>query len=335
MASYSNFFDKNIFHRIPKPRYLMDVARIQDISNALSDEMRIRILEALLPRKPLRYTEIMKELGLDVVADSSKFAYHMGILCDAGLTEKRGDYYGITHGGRELMASFMKVSEDWQMYRYRDTLMGLTGRDVVTKMWSSTFLLSSPFLIFNSFAGWGAHPSTLDVVMLFSGALLLVTGGYGYYKVSDGFSDIKLERFIQNASRMLAGNGKAMSLIQALAGLGIITLSIIMFYIENGYMSYSWFALLLTGGAILSLALGVHLSSRLSGWWEVYKTGGTVHDYSVEIDRVYYLLMVVLVASGFMMITGGRLGGGAGVLGAALGIWSDYSRYSKSLKRNP
>lgn len=320
---------------MPKLRYLMDVARIQDISNALSDEMRINILEVLLPRKPLRYTEIMKELGLDVVADSSKFAYHMGVLCEAGLTEKRGEYYCITHGGRELMGSFMKVSKDWQEYMYQDTLMGLTGRDVVTKMWSSTFLFSSPFLIFTSFAGWGAHPSTLDVVMLVSGILLLVTGGYGYYKVSDDFSDIKLERFIQNASRMLGGNGKAMSLIQALAGLGIITFSIIMFFMENGTLGYSGFTLLLTGGATLSLALGVRLSSLLSDWWEVYKIGGTVHDYSKEIDAVYYLLLSVLVIIGFLMITGGSLGGGAGVFGAAVGIWSDYNRYSKSLKRNP
>lgn len=313
----------------------MDVARIQDISNALSDEMRIRILEALLPWKPLRYTEIMKELSLDVVADSSKFAYHMGVLCEASLTEKRGEYYCITHGGKELMASFMKVSEDWQEYRYRDGLMDLTGRDVVTKMWSSTFLLSSPLFLFNSFASWGAPPSTLNVVMLVSGVLLLVTGGYGYYKISDGFSDIKLARFIQNASRMLGGNGKAMSLIQAFTGLGIITLSIIMFFIENGTLGYSGFTLLLTGGATLSLALGVYLSSCLSGWWEVYKTGGTVLDYSKEIDTVYYLLLGVLVIIGFLMIAGGNLGGGVGVIGATVGIWNDYNRYSKSLRRNP
>ncbi len=313
----------------------MDAARIQDISNALSDEMRVRILEALLPRKPLRYTEVMKELGLDVVADSSKFAYHIGVLCEAGLAEKRGEYYAATHGGRELMASFTKVSEDWREYRYRDSLMGLTGRDVVVKMWSSTFLLSSPFLIFYSLTSWGAPPSTLNVVMLALGFLLLVTGGYGYYRVSDGFSDIKLERFIENASRMLGGNGKAMSLIQALAGIGIITLSIIMFFIENETLSLSWFTLLLTGGAVLALALGVHLSSSLSGWWETYKVGGTVQDHSKEIDRVYYLLMAVLLASGFMMVAGGHLGGGAGILGATAGIWNDYGRYSRSLKRAP
>ncbi len=313
----------------------MDAARIQEISNALSDEMRVRILEALLPRKPFRYTEIMKELGLDVVADSSKFAYHMSVLCDAGLAEKRGEHYAVTHGGRELMTSFMKVSEDWQEYRYRDSLMDLTGRDVVTKMWSSTFLFSSPLLIFNSLVSWGAPPSTLDVVMLVSGVLLLVTGGYGYYMVSDGFSDIKLERFIKNASRMLGGNGKAMSLIQALAGLGIVTLSLIMYSIENGNLAYSGLTLLLTTGAMLSLALGMHLSSSLSYWWEIYRTGGMVQDYSGEIDRVYYLLMAVLVATGFLIIAGGSLGGGIGVFGATAGTWNDYNRYSKSLKRNP
>jgi hypothetical protein len=162
-----------------------------------------------------------------------------------------------------------------------------------------------------------------------------MTGGYGYYKVSDGFSDIKLGRFIQNASRMLGENGKAMSLIQALAGLGIITLSIIMFFIENGDLEYSGFTLLLTAGAMLSLALSMFLSSSLSYWWEIYKTGGTVQDYSKEIDRVYYLLMAVLVATGFLIIAGGNLGGGIGVFGATVGIWNDYNRYSKSLKRNP
>jgi len=313
----------------------MDSARIQNISNALSDEMRVNILETLLPGKPLRYTEIMKALGLDVTADSSKFAYHMGVLCEAGLAEKRGECYAVTHGGRELMASFKKVSEDWQEYRYQDTLMGLTGRDVVTKMWSSTFLFSSPLLIFNSLVSWGTPPSTLDVVMLVSGALLLVTGGYDYYVVSDGFSDIKLERFFKNASRMLGENGKAMSLIQALAGLGIVTLSLIMFSIENGTLGYSGLTLLLTAGAMLSLAVGMHLSSSLSYWWEIYRTGGTVQDYSREIDGVYYLLMAVLVATGFTIIAKGSLGGGAGVFGAAAGTWNDYNRYSRSLKTNP
>lgn len=313
----------------------MDAARIQDISNALSDEMRVRILEALLPGKPLRYTEIMKALGLDVAADSSKFAYHMGVLCDAGLAEKRGECYAVTHGGRELMASFKKVSEDWQELRYRDSLMGLTGSDVVVKMWSSTFLLSSPFLVFYSLTGWEAPPSSLNVVMLVLGFLLLATGGYGYYTVSEGFSDVKLERFIQNASRMLGGNGKAMSLIQALAGLGVITISIVLFFLQNGTLSPSGFTLVLAGGAFLSLALGVHLSSSLSGWWETYKAGGSVQDHSNEIDRVYYLLMAVLVAIGFLMIAGGHLGGGLGVFGATAGIWNDYSRYSRSLSRGP
>ncbi|HUV33955.1 MAG TPA: winged helix-turn-helix domain-containing protein [Candidatus Desulfaltia sp.] len=308
----------------------MDASKLLDISSALSDEQRIRILEALLPGKPLRYTEIMKQLGLDVAADSSKFAYHMGVLCDANLAEKVNEHYRITHGGREVYTSMKRATEGWTEYTYRDSLGRLTGREVATKIWSSILLLSSPFWIIYGFSNWGANPRTSYLYMLACGLLFLAVGAYGYYRVSDDFSDLKLERFTGAATMMLGENGRAISLIQALASLGLITLAIVWMFLEMDILSVSPLTAILTAGAVGFLVVSMYLSSRLAQWWDNYNEGEAAQNYSREIDIIYYILLGVLVISGALLILYGQLGGGVGVLGAAAGTWNDGNKYFKA-----
>lgn len=308
----------------------MDASKLLDVSSALSDEQRIRILEALLPGKPLRYTEIMKRLDLDVAADSSKFAYHMGVLCDANLAEKVNEHYRITHGGREVYTSLTRAAEGWAEYTYRDSLGRLTGRDVATKIWASTLLLSSPAWILYGFSNWGAEPRASYLYMLACGLLFLAAGAYGFYRVSDDFSDIKLERFTGAAAAMLGPNGRAISLIQSLSLLGFITLSIVWMFLESGALSVSLLTAVLTAGAAGLLVVSTYLSSRLARWWDSYNEGEATQSYSLEIDIIYHVLLGALVISGALLILYGHLGGGVGVLGAAAGTWSDGNKYSEA-----
>jgi len=308
----------------------MDASRLVDISSALSDEQRIKILKALLAGKPLRYTEIMKQLSLDVTADSSKFAYHMSVLCDANLAEKVNEHYRITHGGREVYNSLMRAAEGWTEYTYRDSLGRLTGIDVVTKIWSSILLLSSLLWIMYSFTNLGVNPRASYWYMMACGLLFLAVGVYGYYKVSDDFSDIKLERFTEAAARMLGENGRAISLIQSLSLLGFLVLAIVWMFLENGMLSVSPLTALLTAGAAGLLVVGMYLSTRLARWWDSYNEGEVIKDYSREIDIIYYILLGVLVISGALLILYGHLGGGLGVLGAAVGTLNDGNKYSKA-----
>ena len=310
----------------------MDAFKVLDMSSALSDEQRIRILEALLPGKPLRYTEIMKRLGLDV-ADSSKFAYHMGVLCDANLAEKVNDHYRITHGGREVYSSLVRAAEGWTEYTYRDSLGRLNGRDVTTKIWASTLLLSSPAWILYGFSNWGADPEASYLYILVCGLLFLAVGAYGHYRVSDDFSDIKLEKFTEAAAVMLGKNGRAISLIQSLSLLGIIIIVTVWMFLEKGILSVSLLAALLTAGAAGLLVVAAYLSSRLAQWWDSYNEGEAMKDYSREIDAVYYTLLGVLVISGVLLVLYGHTGGGFGVLGAAAGTWNDGIKHLKTQSR--
>ena len=313
----------------------MDTSKLLKTSSALSDEQRIRILEALLPGKPLRYTEIMKQLGLDAAEDSSRFAYHMGVLCEANLVEKANDSYRITHGGREVYAAMKRAAEGWTEYRYMDSLGRLTGREVATKMWSSILLLSSLSWTLIGFSNWGATSNASYLYMMVCGLLFLAVGAYWYYRVSDDFSDIKLERFAGAAAAMLGVNGRAISLIQSLSLQSLITLVIVWDFLEKGILSVSPLTALLTAGSAGLLVVSAYLSSRLAQWWDSYSGGEAVQDYSHKIEIIYYIFLGALVISGVLLILYGHFGGGVGVLGAVVGVWNDGNKYLKARHKTP
>ena len=309
----------------------MDFSKMLEISSALSDELRIKVLYILASEKPMRYSEIMKSLGLDVTGDSSKFAYHVGVLCDAGLMEKVDDSYRITQGGKEVFSSIRRVAEGWAEYRYRDSIKRMTGRDLNKKIWSNTLLWSGINWILTSALELKTNPNVIYPYMMASGLAFLALSGYWMYELRDDFSDVKLERFLAAAINMLGENGLIMGLIQALSSLGLITLAIVGHFLGRGMMSLDLLTMLIVSAAIGALFLGLYLSSRLTRWWDVYLSGGTVRDHSRDIDVIYHLLLGILVMSGVIMMLYGSVGGGIGVLGAAFGIWNGFNKYRKLL----
>ncbi len=102
----------------------MQENKILEIAKALSDELRIRIVGALSSGRPMRCTEVMKALDMDAAVDSSKFAYHMAMLTEAGIAEKVDDSYRFTHGGKEKFIAMVKVAKGWPDYQYQDSRAG-------------------------------------------------------------------------------------------------------------------------------------------------------------------------------------------------------------------
>ncbi len=156
----------------------MGTERILDIAKAFSDEMRVRIVGILAPGMPMRYSVIMKELELDVASESNKFAYHMGILTDAGIAEKVDDSYRITQGGKKVFQSMAEVSEKWAKLRYQDSLKRLKGQDVQKLIWSRSFLSISPLWLLYSYVLWFPRSNKIAIPMLATGLALLSLGLY-------------------------------------------------------------------------------------------------------------------------------------------------------------
>ncbi|RLI23714.1 hypothetical protein DRO58_08630, partial [Candidatus Bathyarchaeota archaeon] len=80
------------------------------VIKAFSSSLRLKILNLLLLRGQLSYTEIMNELKLNPVRDAGRFAYHLKLLLESDLIEldpstKR---YRLTDLGRRVI----DVTED-------------------------------------------------------------------------------------------------------------------------------------------------------------------------------------------------------------------------------
>ena len=80
------------------------------VHKALRNENRLHILGEL-KEKPLTYTHLMKNLGMDVRRDRGKFTYHLNILKDSGLIKQEGEMYRITEQGEAALASVKERAE--------------------------------------------------------------------------------------------------------------------------------------------------------------------------------------------------------------------------------
>jgi DNA-binding transcriptional ArsR family regulator len=74
------------------------------IPKVLGNETRLHILKEL-EGKTLTYTDLMKNLGMDVESDRGKFTYHLNVLKDSGLVKQEDDMYRITEQGEAALVS--------------------------------------------------------------------------------------------------------------------------------------------------------------------------------------------------------------------------------------
>ena len=188
----------------------METNRVQGISKALSDDLRVAIVEMLAYGKPRRYSEIMSELGLDNIADSSKFAYHMSVLTESGIVEKSNDKYRISSGGREVIQGLKKITDGWTRYGYEAALSRLTREDLSKLVWARLIIQICPYWILNPLLMLISSDQVLypEYILMYValGVLFLISAFYFIVHQRGTFNnDAWMTYFSVEASRDLLG----------------------------------------------------------------------------------------------------------------------------------
>ena len=312
----------------------MDLEKILSVANAISDELRIRIMSVLDAEGPRRYTEVMKSLELDVVEDSSKFAYHMGVLTEARLVEKFDDRYGLTYGGNEILSSLVRVTDSWPKLEFQDSLRRKSGASINKHIWSTSLLLVTPFNMLYSLFLINSGPRFILYTLIVSGLIFLVLGLYWRYESRAGFSDFKLEMFSEASKEMLGENRVMVMSVSTLGQTGLIGMSILQIYIARGILQVDAVSALIFIASFSSILGGIFLSWRLKSVWDAIHQHEETPDFSGQARTMYYVLMggLLLVALwqvgyGIMNSSSGYIGGGMGLLGAFYGILKGYRQY--------
>jgi DNA-binding transcriptional ArsR family regulator len=312
----------------------MHDAKVLEIAKAFSDGLRVRIVEELSSGKPKRYTEVMKALGLDVVEGSSKFAYHMGILTEAGIAEKIEDNYRITQGGKEIFQAMVKVAEGWPNYRYQDSLKRIEGKDINKLLWSRTLLFSSFFwLAWALSVGIEKGLNEYSSLMLVVGSISFILGAYWAFKLKRDFWDPQWEKFLEACRIILGRNGLLVSLVTALNMLALIFLQLIVIFMYRDFLKFDLFTLYLASGCFGALILSIYLSKMLTNIWDGTTYGIKVNDYGVNLKIGYTMVLGIIgVVGGLMIVYGlsesssGHIGAGIGCLGGGIGIRKEYKK---------
>ena len=313
----------------------MEVEKVLSIGRALSDELRIRILVTLESGEMRRYTDLMKILGLDIAEGSSKFAYHIGVLVEAGLIEKVDDHYRLTHGGNEILSSLDKVTCRWEKLEYQDSLRRKTGTNINKKIWSTILLWTSVNDLLYAFTFRPKGPSLITYSMIIAGFVFLALGFYWQLEIKEEFGDLKLERLQEAGKAMLGKNGVIISLIYVLGQLGSSGIVILMLFYGMGTIEIGLFSTLILVACSSSIVLGLYFSWRLSSLWDAFSHGDEMADVSSQGRIVFNVLMCVLllialwqIGYGFSISSSGIIGGGIGILGAFIGILRGYRKWS-------
>jgi DNA-binding transcriptional ArsR family regulator len=315
--------------------------KILEITKALSDELRLKILKALDSGKAKRYTEIMSDIGMDAVADSSKFAYHVGVLVASGLVEKHGDGYEITPGGKEVLREMTSVSQGWDRFGYRASLERFTGRDLIKVTWARILLSASPF--------WLLFP--LDV--LYEGkygyASLMIAVGLATISISSylmvslrGLFDHDLWKtyFSLEAGRSALGEkGCMIDRVMKLSSFTNISLVLVVDFLVLGRISHGPLTIGIITTCLLMMVVSILWSRRIPSLWSQVSQIRLSLDFGDEIESHSHLTIGVLVVIGAMFITLGAtqlshigkatfgyVGGGVGCFGSALGYWMKFRK---------
>ena len=81
------------------------------VLSAISNPIRLLILETLVMHGKMRYTDIMRRLRLDPYKDAGRFAYHLNTLVRSGLVTTNSDEYVPTELGLRVYGDVMRLEE--------------------------------------------------------------------------------------------------------------------------------------------------------------------------------------------------------------------------------
>lgn len=254
--------------------------------------------------RPMRYTEVMKALDMDAALDSSKFAYHMAVLTEAGIAEKVDDSYRITQGGKEIFKAMVKVAEGWPDYQYQDSLKRMKGGDVNRLLWSITFLDNSYWWIVGPFLSVWLEKKFENTIFVLFGFLFLflLIGVYWYLKLKNDFWNPKWGKFFYAAINILGKNGIFAGFIKNLNNLIVALLLTIGYLMVVKVLSIDLFTFSLISGCFILFVISICLSRRLSKIWDDLCRGLQVSDFSTMMDLGYRSIMVVFFSIGMLSI---------------------------------
>ena len=109
---------------------------IHQVSKALSDEFRVKIISKLIEGPPLRYSDLLHELDPENSTDSGKLAYHLNVLSGSDLVRKVNEVYQVTEMGCQVYASLKQTVEEWDTLVLRENLKSYSVWEVTFLLWS-------------------------------------------------------------------------------------------------------------------------------------------------------------------------------------------------------
>ena len=315
--------------------------KILDITKALSDELRLDIVRALVSGKPRRYTDIMNDLGMDVVTDSSKFAYHIGVLIASGILEKHGDGYAITPGGKEVLQGMTRISQGWGRFGYTESLKKMTGHDIIRVTWARTLLAVGSYWLLIPIPIWYGGKYGYAPYMTLVGLVALSMGVYLIVSLRDVFDNDLWKTFfsLEACKSALGENGYLIDRIKNLGIYSNLGLALIFAFISSGPLVIGPLTLGIISMCLVVLFISVYWSRMLPLFWDQISEIKLALDFEEKIDfqsrftsgfQVVIGTIFITFGASQLAITGesafGYLGMGVGCLVSAVKMWISFRR---------
>jgi hypothetical protein len=173
--------------------------RINEVTSAIKHEIRRTILTMLSKRSPMRYSDLMIELGLEPKDDSGSFGYHIKVLTDSGLIVATETGYTLSELGKRVFGMLTVIdNEDRDKFGIIASLQSLTIKDEINLLLAQFGMISSILFVFISLIGYTATDEAFSlrvvtillslIAMVFIGGASIKTFYSMQSKLPSGFS---------------------------------------------------------------------------------------------------------------------------------------------------
>jgi DNA-binding HxlR family transcriptional regulator len=248
---------------------------IHQVSKALSDEFRVKIISKLIEGPPLRYSDLLHELDPENSTDSGKLAYHLNVLSGSDLVRKVNEVYQVTEMGCQVYASLKQTVEEWDTLVLRENLKSYSVWEVTFLLWSEG--LNNIGIIFTVMGVVTLFQSSNIIYGLLAlmGVLLLFLGRMSKPKTWEEQKDT-----VEHLKRLLDGNRLIPGLISTLGIFGLTILIALGTLVLTNYLTLDFLLKAVMLESLLGLFVAIWLTRRMSEVWKDFQGGKKSNDYS-------------------------------------------------------
>ena len=248
---------------------------IHQVSKALSDEFRVKIISKLIEGPPLRYSDLLHELDPENSNDSGKLAYHLNVLSGSDLVRKVNEVYQVTEMGCQVYASLKQTVEEWDTLVLRENLKSYSVWEVTFLLWSEG--LNNIGIIFTVMGVVTLFQSSNIIYGLLAlmGVLLLFLGRMSKPKTWEEQKDT-----VEHLKRLLDGNRLIPGLISTLGIFGLTILIALGILVLTNYLTLDFLLKAVMLESLLGLFVAIWLTRRMSEVWKDFQGGKKPNDYS-------------------------------------------------------